>query len=429
MLAFGVLVLLLVLLAAGTPVGFAMLIAGVGGLCAKGGLDMALGVLRTAPQSAGGAYELITIPMFMLMAEFVILSGIADGLFKAATAMVGRLRGGLGVATALAGAGFAAISGSSTASAATLASTTIPGMLKQGYEPKVACGVVTISGTLAMLIPPSIALVLYGLVAQVSIGKLLIAGVIPGLMVTLTIILTVFFLVWRDPACAPAGRSYSWREKLASLGAVGPMLLLFMLVTGFIYSGIATPTEASALGASGALLLAWRAGKLNLRSLLHSLARAAHTTCMILMIILGAQVFGYFIALTQVTQQLVAWVHSLGLAPLAVLVAILAGKMLLGSIMDQAAIIILAVPVVLPVVTAIGYDPIWFGVLMIVTAEVGLVTPPIGLNAFVVARFTGRPLGEVFRGVWPHVIAHIGVLAVFVAFPQTVLWLPSTMSR
>ena len=429
MLAAVVVLGLILLLALGTPVGFSLLIAGTLGLWAKGGLDMALGVLRTAPQSAGGTYELITIPMFMLMAEFVILSEIADGLFKAATAWVGRVRGGLGVATALAGAGFAAISGSSTASAATLASTTIPGMLKQGYEPKMACGVVTISGTLAMLIPPSIALVLYGLVAQVSIGKLLIAGVIPGLMVTLTIILTVFWLVWRDPACAPPGRAYTWKEKFATLGAVGPMLLLFMLVTGFIYSGIATPTEASALGAFGAMILAWRAGKVTVRSTLKALVRAAHTTCMILLIILGAQVFGYFVTLTQVTQQLTAWVSSLHLAPIVVLVAILAGKMLLGSIMDQAAIIILAVPVVLPVVVSIGYDPIWFGVLMIVTAEVGLVTPPIGLNAFVVARFTGRPLGEVFRGVWPHVIAHLIVIAVFVAFPQTVLWLPSTMAR
>jgi tripartite ATP-independent transporter DctM subunit len=429
MLAFAVVIILLVLLAAGTPVGFSLLIAGVVGLWAKGGLDMALGILRTAPQSAGSSYEFITIPMFMLMAEFVILSKIADGLFKAATAWVGRVRGGLAVATALAGAGFAAISGSSTASAATLASTTIPGMLKQGYEPKMACGVVAISGTLAMLIPPSIALVLYGLVANVSIGRLLIAGVVPGILVTITIILTVFYLVWRNPECAPAGRAYTWREKFTSLSAVGPMILLFMLVTGLIYSGIATPTEASALGAFGASVLAFRAGKITVRSTLHALKRAAHTTCMILMIILGAQVFGYFITLTQVTQQLVAWVSSLALPSLVVLIAILLGKMLLGSIMDQAAIIILAVPVVLPVVVSIGYDPVWFGVIMIVTAEVGLVTPPIGLNAFVVARYTGRPLGEVFLGVLPHVIAHILIIAVFIAFPQTVLWLPSTMSR
>ena len=420
---------MIALLAIGTPVGFSLLITGVLGLWAKGGLDIALGVLRTAPLSAASAYELITIPMFMLMAEFIILSGIADGLFKSATAWVGRVPGGLGVATTLAGAGFAAISGSSTASAATLSSTTIPAMLKQGYEPKMACGIVAISGTLAMLIPPSIALVLYGIVANVSIGKLLIAGILPGIMVTFVIILTIFFLVWKNPSCAPAGRSYTWREKIITLREVGPMILLFMIVTGLIYSGIATPTEASAMGASGALVLAMRAQKITVSSTLVALKRAAHTTCMILMIILGAQVFGYFITLTQVTQNLVAWVSTLAVPGLAVIVVLLLIKMLLGSIMDQAAIIILAVPIVLPVVISLGYDPIWFGVIMIVTAEVGLVTPPIGLNAFVVARYTGRSVWDVFHGVLPHVIAHIFIIAVFIIFPQTVLWLPSTMAR
>ncbi|MFG1466429.1 TRAP transporter large permease [Xanthobacter sp. DSM 24535] len=420
---------MIALLTTGAPVGFSLLIAGVFGLWAKGGLEVALGVLGTAPSSAASAYELITIPMFMLMAEFVILSGIADGLFRSATIWVGRIPGGLGVATTLAGAGFAAISGSSTASAATLSSTTIPAMLKQGYEPKMACGIVAISGTLAMLIPPSIALVLYGIVANVSIGRLLIAGIVPGILVTITIILTILFLVWKDPTCAPVGRAYTWREKLVTLREVGPMITLFVVVTGLIYSGIATPTEASALGAFGALVLAMRARSVTPSSMMHSLKRAAHSTCMILMIILGAQVFGYFITLTQVTQQLVAWVSTLAVPGLVVIAALLLIKMLLGAIMDQAAIIILAVPIVLPVVVSLGYDPIWFGVIMVVTAEVGLVTPPIGLNAFVVARYTGRPLWEVFHGLLPHVIAHLFVIALFVLVPQTVLWLPSTMSR
>lgn len=429
MIPFLVLMGLLLLLAVGTPVGFALLISGVVGLAMKGGIAMSLGILRTAPASAASSYELISIPMFLLMAEFVILSGVANSLFRSATAWVGRIPGGLAVATALAGAGFAAISGSSTASAATLASTTIPGMLKQGYEPKMACGVVSISGTLAMLIPPSIALVLYGIVANVSIGKLLIAGVIPGLLVTLTIILTVFYLVWRDPTCAPEGRAYSWREKIATLASVGPMLWLFVAVTGLIYSGIATPTEAAAIGAFGAFLLAIHARTVTFATTLSALIRAAHSTCMILMIILGAQVFGYFIAVTQITQRLVAWVDSLALPSLIVVIAILIGKMLLGSIMDQAAIIILAVPIVLPVIVSLGYDPIWFGVIMIVTAEVGLVTPPIGLNAYVVSRYTGRPVSEVFQGVLPHVVAHLIIIAIFVLFPQIILWLPSTMGR
>lgn len=420
---------MLVLLALGTPVGFALLIAGTAGLLAHGGLGMALGILKTSSVSAAGSYELISIPMFMLMAEFVILSGVADSLFRAASTWVGRLPGGLGIATTLAGAGFAAISGSSTASAATLSSTTIPAMLKQGYEPKMACGVVAISGTLAMLIPPSIALILYGIVANVSIGKLLIAGIIPGILVTLTIIATILFLVWQDPSRAPSAGSFTLREKLATLPQVGPMILLFGVVTGLIYTGAATPTEAAALGAFGALLLALRARKVNLQTMTACLTRASNSTCMILMIILGARVFGYYFALAQVTQHIVAWVGSLNASPLAVIALILFGLIVLGCLMDQAAIIILTVPVLLPVVTALGYDPIWFGVIVIVVAEIGMVTPPVGLNAFVVSRYTGRPLSEVFGGITPHVIAHLLLIAVLVQFPQIILWLPSTMSK
>jgi len=418
-----------VLLALGTPVGFALLISGAIGLLAKGGMGMTIGILGTSAASAANGYELITIPMFMLMAEMVILSGVATSLFTSAATWVGRVPGGLGIATALAGAGFAAISGSSTASAATLASTTIPGMLKEGYEPKLACGVVAISGTLAMLIPPSIALILYGIVADVSIGKLLVAGIIPGILVTIVIALTVVTLVILDPSKAPNAKAYTLRQKFASLPPVAPMLLLFAIVTGLIYSGIATPTEASAIGAAGAFVLALRAGSINGSSLFNSLARAVRSTCMIIMTILGAHVFGYFIALTQVTQQLVDWVNALGLPAIAVIAAILFALLILGMFMDQAAIIVLTVPVLLPVVVALGYDPIWFGVVMIITAEVGMVTPPIGLNSFVVARYTGRPLGEVFYGVLPHVWAHFIIIALLVLLPQIVLWLPSTMSR
>lgn len=429
MLTTLVLLMLLALLAIGTPVGLSLAIAGATGLLVKGGLDMALGVLQTAPFSAANSYELITVPMFLLMAEFVILSGVADNLFKAGATWVGRVPGGLAMATAIAGAGFGAISGSSTASAATLSSTTIPAMLKQNYEPKLACGVVAISGTLAMLIPPSIALVIYGIIADVSIGQLLVGGVIPGLVVTLTIIATVYFLVWQDPSRAPLGRSYTWKEKIQSLSVVGPMLFLFFAVTGLIYTGVATPTEASGIGAFGAFLLAIKEGKINFKTTLRALNRASQTSCMIVLIILGAQIFGYFFTLTQSTQQLVAWVGALDTSRWLIIAMILLGYLALGCIMDQVAILILTIPVVLPLVTSLGFDPIWFGVIVIVTAEVGMVTPPVGLNVFVVARYTGRPLAEIFRGVMPHVIAHILVIALLVIFPEIILWLPSTMKQ
>jgi C4-dicarboxylate transporter, DctM subunit len=336
--------------------------------------------------------------------------------------------GGLGMATALAGAGFGAISGSSTAAAATLSSTTMPAMLKQGYEPKLAGGVVAISGTLAMLIPPSIALVLYGIIADVSISALLIGGVIPGILVTLVIMATVYVLVLIDPTAAPAGRAYTLREKLASLKVVGPMVFLFMAVTGVIYTGVATPTEASGLGAFGAFLIAIWERKVTREGMKRALVHAAHASCMIIMIIVCAKIFGYFFTLTQSTQALVAWVSSLEVSKWVIIFLILFGYLVLGCLMDQVAILILTVPIVLPLVKALGFDPVWFGVIVIVMAEVGLVTPPVGLNVFVVARYAKRPLAEIFGGVWPHVFSHLLLVTAMVAFPQIILWLPSKMA-
>ncbi|QCG93362.1 TRAP transporter large permease [Azospirillum sp. TSA2s] len=427
MVALGGISILFLMLAFGLPVAFAMAVSGAAGLLMIGGVDMVMGILETVPFSTANSYEMITIPMFILMAEFVILSGVANDLFAAAAKWVGRVPGGLGMATAVAGAGFGAISGSSTASAATLSSTSIPAMLAQGYEPKLAGGVVAISGTLAMLIPPSIALVLYGIIADVSIGALLVGGIIPGILVTLTIVLTVYLLVIQDRSRAPAGRSYTLREKIASLKVCGAMILLFSGVTGTIYAGIATPTEAAGIGAFGAFLLALRSGNLTAATLRAALVRAVHATAMILMIMLGAHVFGTFFTLTQITQDLVHWVGSLDVSPWVIMALILFGYVLLGCVMDQIAILILTVPVVLPVVLSLGFDPVWFGVIVVITAEVGMVTPPMGLNVFVVARYTGRPLEEIFAGVMPHVVAHLILIAVLTAFPQIITWLPSTM--
>lgn len=419
--------LLFVLLLFGVPVGFTMAIVGALGMYLSFGFETMLGVLTTAPLSSANSYELITVPMFLLMAEFVILSGIADNLFEAVSKWIGRVRGGLAMSTAIAGAGFGAIAGSSTASAATLSATTIPAMIKQGYEPKFSCGVIAISGTLAMLIPPSIALVLYGLIADVNIGALLIAGVIPGILVTLTILFTTWLLVQLVPELAPRGQRYSWKEKLLTLKTAGPFLVLFFAVTGVIYTGIATPTEASAIGAFGAFLLAVKERNFTFKQFCQAVIRASQTSCMVLMVILGAQIFGYFFALTHVTQDLIAWVNELGLSRWAVITIILILLMILGCFMDQIAILFLTVPILVPLVVEYGFDPLWFGVIMIVTAELGMVTPPVGMNAFVIARYTGRPLIEIFQGVLPHIIAHIIIIAFLVAFPSIVLWLPNTM--
>ena len=415
------------LLAIGMPVGFAMAISGSVGLYLVGGTAALIGILQTASVSTVSSYELITIPMFLLLAEFVLVSGVAEDLFKAAAAWVGRVPGGLGMATALAGAGFGAICGSSAASAATLSSTSLPAMLKQGYEPKMAAGVVAISGTLAMLLPTSIALVLFGILADVSISKLLISGILPAALITATIMLTIYLLVWLEPSRAPIVPVVPLAAKLRMLTIVGPMLFLFSGVTGVIYTGIATPTEASAVGAFGAFLIAATRGSLTRKNFGPVFWRAARSTCMISMILLGAHIFGYYFTLNQVPQNLVAWVGSLDVSRWVIIVLLLCGYIVLGSFMDQIAILVLTVPIVVPLIISLGFDPIWFGVIKIVTAEIGMVTPPVGLNCYIVARYAERPVTEVFQGVWPHFVAHLIALGLLVAFPAISLWLPSRM--
>lgn len=421
--------LLILFLAGGMPIGFAMGVSGAVGLYLLGGADTVMGVLSTTPLSTVSTYELLSIPMFILMAEFVIVSRIADELYDCMVVWVGRLRGGLAIATAFAGAGFGAICGSSTAGAATLASISLPAMMRHGYDRTLANGVVAISGTLAMLIPPALALVLYGLLTELSISRLLMAGLVPGLLVTLLIAGTVLLLVWRDPTLAPRGQRYTIGEKLRSLRVVGPMLLLIAAVTGVIYAGLATATEASSLGALGAFLIALARRKLTPALFAAAVASAARTAAMITLIILGAHVFGYALTLTRATQVFVEWVAALPVNRYVILLLVLLLKLALGCFLDQVAILLLTVPIMVPLIRQLGFDPVWFGVVLVLTAEVGMITPPVGMNCYIVARYTGRPVEEVFAGIVPHFVAHILAIVVFTAFPILVLWLPSTMAN
>ena len=260
-----------------------------------------------------------------------------------------------------------------------------------------------------------------------SISKLLISGILPAIVITITIMMTIYILVYLDPSRAPGIRRTPLAEKLRMLKIVGPMLFLFAGVTGVIYSGIATPTEASAVGAFGAFLIAATRGTLTVKNFGPVFWRAARSTCMISMILLGAHVFGYYFTLAQVPQGLIAWVGSLDVSRWLVIIFLLCGYIVLGSFMDQIAILVLTVPIVVPLIISLGFDPIWFGVIKIVTAEIGMVTPPVGLNCYIVARYADRPVTEVFHGVWPHFVAHIIALALLVTFPIISLWLPSRM--
>lgn len=419
--------LLLLLLAAGLPVAFSLAIAGSLGLLLVGGMDLLTGILSTASSSAVSSYEFITIPMFLLMAEFMLASRISDSLFNSIARWTGRLPGGLGIATALTGAAFGAISGSSTAAAATLSKSSVPAMVGQGYEPRFACGIVAISGTLAMLIPPSVAIIFYGLLSGTSVAQLLVAGIVPGLLVTVVIVLTIWWLIWRDPKLAGAGLSYTWTEKFASLKIAGPFIGLFMLVTGLIYLGIATPVESSAIGALGALIFTILTGKMTRQVFMHAVARACVTSAMIALIVICAQIFGYFVTVTGSTQALVDLVGGSGMSPYVILAVLVVLYIVLGCFLDQLSILILTVPITLPLIVNLGFDPIWFGIIVILLAEVGMVTPPVGLNVFIVSKSTQTPVGDAFIGVAPHVVAHLLLIASMIVFPQLILWLPSTM--
>jgi C4-dicarboxylate transporter, DctM subunit len=428
MLAITVVVLLLALLLIRIPVGFAIGIAAGAGLLILGGVPALVGYFETSPYTTATTYSLSPIPLFILMAQFVLHSGIASSLFDSARTWVGRTPAGLGVATTLSGAVFAAISGSSTAAAATLASTAVPEMTDRGYDRRLANGLVAVTGTLAAMVPPSIILVFYAVVAEESVGQVLIAGFVPGAVVVVALLATTWLLLWRRPELAPRGERYPLGEKLRSLSAIGPVVILFVLVTGSIYFGVASPTEAAALGAVGALVVGMAWGELDLAGIRAALRETLGATAMILLIILSAHLFGYVLALSRVTGGLVDAISAIPAPPVVIFLAIAVVYLVLGAFMDQLAILALTVPIVLPVVEELGYDPIWFGVMVVLLAEIGLVTPPLGLNVFIVARSTGARAEDVFRGVWPFVVALLLVVLVFTFVPDLVLWLPETMT-
>ncbi|MEO8849584.1 MAG: TRAP transporter large permease [Casimicrobiaceae bacterium] len=435
MLSVAIIALLVALLAIGMPIGFAIAVAGAVGLWFIGGIDMVFSFLSTVPYSGAAHYELMTIPMFILMAEFVIVSGIADELFDTMNAFVQRYRGGLGISTVLTGAAFGAICGSSAASAATLSATAMPQMVEHGYSPRAASGITAIVGTLAVMIPPSNGLVIYGILSEVNIGKLLVAGVFPGVLGALVLIFTLRVLIRVRPRHFPPSESAvdqsggdSRALRWAKLNGILPMLILFALVTGVLYLGVATPTEASALGAFGALVLAATSRRLTWQSFTRALFNTARTSAMITMIIVGALILGYFLTLTQTTQTIVSTIGGLPLPPLAILALIMLIYLVLGCFLDQIAILVLTVPITLPIVTHLGYDPLWFGIIVTLASEIGLVTPPVGLNVFIVARYSETPLAEVFAGVTPYVIAMLLLMVALILWPALVLWVPASIA-
>ncbi|AEG14404.1 TRAP dicarboxylate transporter, DctM subunit [Desulfofundulus kuznetsovii DSM 6115] len=427
MLAGAILVFMLLLLFVGMPVGFAMGVAGTIGLYFKGGLSAIASILSNAPYRSAANFALSTVPMFIFMAEIISRANIVPDVFTAAQRWLGRTPGGLAIATVIASAGMGAMSGSSTAAAACMSSIAVPEMRRAGYSLEMAAGVVTVAGTLAIMIPPSIPLVIYGLVTETSIGKLLIAGILPGIMTAA--IYSIGLLLWRKlkPEVIPAGQAYSYREKFASLRPLWAFLILASVVIVTLYAGIGTPTEAAAIGAFGAAAISLATRRLDLKGLYAAALQTAKITTMIFTIIIGAMVCGYFFTLTQATQKTILFISSLHIPPWFIMGLIAVLYLILGCIMDQIAILLLTLPLTFPLVTSLGYDPIWFGIIATKLAEIGLVTPPVGMNAYVVSATIKAPLEQVFKGTGVMLMFEFVTLCLLLAFPMIATWLPSFM--
>jgi len=421
-------VALLVLIALRVPVAIAMGSVGAIGFGLINGFDALGFVMGSAPFQAVFPYTLSVIPLFVLMGVFATHAGLSRNLYEGFYAFFGHLRGGLAMATVGACAGFGAICGSSIATAATMCRVALPEMRRRGYADSLATGAIAAGGTLGIMIPPSIIMVIYGLLTETSIGKLFIAGVLPGLLATALYMSAIAFVTWRDPKLGPAGPRYDWRQTLAALRRIWDVILLFAVVIGGIYFGWFAPTEAGAVGAFGAFVFAFARKRLNKTVVRDCIAETASTTGMIFLILIGANVFNYFMDVSNLPQLLVATVDESGLHPYVVLIIILAFYVVLGTFFEELSMILLTIPFVFPLIKSLGFDPIWFGVLIVTIVEIGLISPPVGMNLFVVQSVARDvPQITVMRGVIPFVVADIIRLAILVTFPWITLVLPSMM--
>lgn len=428
MLALGIICLLFALILLRVPVSFAILASGLLGLTIIGGFDEALATLQTSPFAAIRSNSLSAIPLFILMAQLMLMSGLLDSLFDAARSLVGRIPGGTAIASVGAGTAFAAVSGSSTAAAATLAQTSSVRMIKEGYAKGTATGLVAVVGTLAAMVPPSIILVFYAITAEAPVGQVLIAGFFPGILVALGLILVLYLGMLRDKSSAPAGERSPWKVKARYVAESSPLLLIFVAVVGSIFFGIATPTEAATLGTLAALILVVAKGRWNTREFGIAVVETVKTSAMIFAIILTAHVLGDFLTETRVTPQLVDMISEAAWPPVLILALIGLVYLVLGFFMDQIAIIALTVPITLPIVVELGYDPIWFGIFVVLLAETGMVTPPMGINVFVVSRAVQVNPITVFRGAFPYVLLMIFIAALALLWPDLVMWVPNMSS-
>ncbi len=410
------------------PLAFAMGIVGVAGMGLTRGWTPALYSTVQVVQETGFAYLLSVIPLFILMGNFVAKAGLAHELFRAAFVFIGHLRGGLAHATIVACAGFGAICGSSIATAATMSKVAYPSMNRLGYSDSLSAGVIAAGGTLGIMIPPSTIMVIYGIVTETHIGKLFAAGVVPGLITAFMMMVGVVLMASHDPEHAPAGEKSSWPERWAALRGIWGALLLVILVLGGIYGGFFTATEGAGMGAAGAFLFALARRSLTWRVLLDVLVESARTTAMLFTLLIAANLFANFVNYTTMPGDLKEWIVRLDMPPVMLMAAMMGIYILLGTVMEELSMVLLTLPLFFPIVISLGYDPIWFGVLIVMVIQIGLISPPVGMNLFVLnTLLPDVKLSDIYRGVWPLVVMQIITLGVLLAFPILSLWLPSFM--
>ena len=421
---------MMLLALAGLPIAFAMGLVGFFGLALLRGWNPALASAGTLMYETGFSYTLSVVPLFILMGNFVSRAGLSQELFRAAYAFIGHWRGGLAMSTIVACAGFGSICGSSIATAATMARVAYPSMRQFGYSDALATGAIASGGTLGILIPPSVVMVIYALMTEVNIGAMFAAGLLPGILATLLLMAAVAWQTWRDPASGPRGERTPWPERMRALRGVWGVILLFVVVMGGIYGGVFTATEGASIGAFGAFVFALARRALSWRALLEVLVESARTTAMLFGILIGALIFANFVNFTSMPDDLKNFVAQFQLHPMAVIIAICAIYVVLGTAMEELSMILLTVPVLFPLVVHLGFDPIWFGILVVVVVEIGLISPPVGMNLFVLRTLLPHVSTlTIYRGVAPFVVADVIRLAILIAFPVISTWLPTLLFK
>jgi C4-dicarboxylate transporter DctM subunit len=420
--------ILIILLFSGIHIGIVMGVIGFVGLIVLTGWEGGIGVLKTTTYSTFTNYDFSVVPLFILMGEFCFKGDISSDLYAAANKLLGGVRGGLAMATIGACAAFAAVSGSSVATAATMASVALPEMKKYGYDPGLSTGSLAAGGTIGILIPPSVIMVIYGMITQQSIGQLFLAGFIPGILQAALFIAVIGFMCWRNPKLAPQGVPSTFVEKLKSLKNTWIVLLLFMIVIGGIYFGIFSPTEGAGIGAAGAFTFALLRRRLGWKQFKSSLLETVRTTGMIFFIMLGALILGYFFAVTRLPFEFSSMIASFDINRYIIWIIVVVFYILLGCVMDSLAMVLLTVPILFPLMCGpggLGFDPIWFGIMIVIIAEIGLITPPVGMNVFVIKGMSPDvPTFTIFKGIMPFLYVDIFEIVLLTVFPGIVLWLP-----